>query len=266
MEKVDDFLQALLGLVLAGHVLKGDAGLFLHVYLGVGFAHAADAAKAAARPHFLEHIAVDEDHRHHHGQHGQHIADNGGEHILLGGDQFGLKAFYTVLGQPGYQIRLVQGGGLELDVFAGYAGKAVGVKWTEQLAQPAFAVGFGELGQVLLKGRSVRLEGEGVGVGRKIHAVHIPIFYPLVKGGVGHRLDRGALHRAAAHMQQEHQHHCPHHDAEKAPWRALFIVSAAVLIIVPAIWIAGLHWAGHRCASLKLGKGKTAPNCFYFSA
>ena len=34
--------------VLAGHVLKGDAGGFFHIHLGIGFANAADAADAAA--------------------------------------------------------------------------------------------------------------------------------------------------------------------------------------------------------------------------
>ena len=48
VEEVDDLLQDLLGLVLTGHVRKGDAGGLLHVHLGVGFANAADAADAAA--------------------------------------------------------------------------------------------------------------------------------------------------------------------------------------------------------------------------
>ena len=53
VQDVDDLLEGLLGLVLAGHVQESDAGLFLHIDLGVGLAqvaHAADAALAAHAP------------------------------------------------------------------------------------------------------------------------------------------------------------------------------------------------------------------------
>ena len=48
MEEVDDLLQGFLGLVLPGYILKGDAGGFLHIHLGIGLADAADAADTAA--------------------------------------------------------------------------------------------------------------------------------------------------------------------------------------------------------------------------
>ena len=47
MQEVDDLLQAFLGLVLTGHVLEGDAGLFFHIHLGLGLAHTAHHAVAA---------------------------------------------------------------------------------------------------------------------------------------------------------------------------------------------------------------------------
>ena len=55
VEEVDDLLQRLLGLVLTGHVLEGDAGGLFHIHLGVGFAHAADAADAAVFGHDPHH-------------------------------------------------------------------------------------------------------------------------------------------------------------------------------------------------------------------
>jgi len=75
VEEVDDLLQGLLGLVLAGHVGKGDAGGLLHVYLGVGLAHAADAADAAAA---LGHQI----HQQHEGAHHQHRGEDIAEHKL----------------------------------------------------------------------------------------------------------------------------------------------------------------------------------------
>ena len=46
VKKINDLLQGLLGFILTGHILEGDAGLLFHVDLGVGLAHAADAAHA----------------------------------------------------------------------------------------------------------------------------------------------------------------------------------------------------------------------------
>ena len=66
VEEVDDLLQGLLGLILTGHVLEGDAGLLFHIHLGVGLAHVADAADAPAvfgcDPH---HQQEQSDHQHH---------------------------------------------------------------------------------------------------------------------------------------------------------------------------------------------------------
>ena len=47
VEEVDDLLQGLLGLVLSGHILKGNAGLLLHIHLGLALAKAAHHAVAA---------------------------------------------------------------------------------------------------------------------------------------------------------------------------------------------------------------------------
>ena len=72
VEKVDDLLQRLLGLVLSGHVLERDAGGFFHIDLGVGLAHAADAAEAAA-PVLGQHAEHQHEQTHH---------DDGRQNIL----------------------------------------------------------------------------------------------------------------------------------------------------------------------------------------
>ena len=65
VEEVDDLHQGLLGLILAGHILEGDAGLALHVDLGVGFAQVADAAAhLAGHP---THQQGEDHHNEHHG-------------------------------------------------------------------------------------------------------------------------------------------------------------------------------------------------------
>ena len=78
MQEVDDLLQRLLGLVLPGHILEGNAGRFFHIHLGVGFAHIPDAAEATAAG-----FAEDADHQHeqaHHDQRGQDIVHHEQQH------------------------------------------------------------------------------------------------------------------------------------------------------------------------------------------
>ena len=74
MEEVNDLHQGLLGLVLTGHVFKGDTGLFLHIDLGVGLAQIAQAAA-----HLARHAAEQEGEEQHHDHHGQHPGDEHGD-------------------------------------------------------------------------------------------------------------------------------------------------------------------------------------------
>ena len=94
VEEVDDLHQGLLGLVLAGHVGEGDAGLLLHIDLGIALAHAAQAPEAAA---LLRHEAEEEDKGAHHQHAGQHIAhdqlQNEGHLGRVGGVEFDFVVF-----------------------------------------------------------------------------------------------------------------------------------------------------------------------------
>ena len=63
VEEVNNLLQGLLGLVLTGHVLEGDAGLLFHEHLGLGLAEAAHHALAAhAAGHQVHHQEQSADH------------------------------------------------------------------------------------------------------------------------------------------------------------------------------------------------------------
>ena len=70
VQEVDDLRQGFLGLVLTGHIGKGDAGLLFHVDLGVGLAHAADPAHASHAALFRHdpHDEGEHEHDEHKGQ------------------------------------------------------------------------------------------------------------------------------------------------------------------------------------------------------
>ena len=73
MEEVDDLLQALLGLVLTGHIPEGDAGGLFHIHLCVALSDIADAHAAA---HFAAHEEAEGQHHNAHDhQRRQQVAD-----------------------------------------------------------------------------------------------------------------------------------------------------------------------------------------------
>ena len=107
-EKVDDLLQRLLGLVLTGHVLEGDAGGLLHIHLGVGLAHAADAADAAVFGH-------DPHHQHEQGRQDDHRKDIG-DHELQNGTHLrldGAGVLDVVLLQQRQETGVIESGGIQ---------------------------------------------------------------------------------------------------------------------------------------------------------
>ena len=111
VEEVDDLLQGLLGLVLTGHVLEGDAGLLFHIHLGVGLAHVADAADAAAVFGHDPHHQHDQPHGQQHRQnvHHQDVAQD------APGALDGAGILHVVLIQQGKQPGVRQVGGVQGD-------------------------------------------------------------------------------------------------------------------------------------------------------
>ncbi len=84
MQEVDDFGEGLLGFVLTGHIPEGDAGGPFHVHLGVGLAHAADAADAAHAALFRHPVHGQGDHEQEEDK-GHHITDEDGQDGVHGG-------------------------------------------------------------------------------------------------------------------------------------------------------------------------------------
>ena len=252
MEEVDDLHQGLLGLVLAGHILEGDAGFLLHIDLGVGLAHAAQAAGAA---HLVGHKPEEEDHAHHHNQDGHHIADehthqHGGlldnvgavlDAVLIQqigeavggdggrGDEFQLGRFG--LGglpiHPGVHRRIRDsgiGGGCLLRRFAGLG--LLLLPGEEELA-------------VLLGDRHVVLQGNDILVALGLHLRNEVLPHPLAEGGVVHLHRVGALEHADGGLEQQREDQGPQEYGYQAD-PALLIAWAAVFVAV-VILIIGLQ-------------------------
>ena len=107
MENIDDLLEGLLGLILAGHIPEGNTGLLLHIHLGVGLAHAAQAAHSslAAYPAEQEH------HSAHQQQDGKQCGDEQGQNIG--------RAVHRVAAVVGHPVLIQQ----VVDAQVGYWGR-----------------------------------------------------------------------------------------------------------------------------------------------
>ena len=222
MEEVDDLLQRLLGLVLTGHILERDAGGLLHIDLGVGLAHAADAAEAAA--------AVLGQHAEH--QHEQSHHDDGGQDILHHEHQhrvhlrlIGAGIRHVVLLQQGHQRGVA-------DIFQ------IG-RVQRQLGVLGLGVGLGRRRAVLilLLGVGVALHRRDVdGVVLELHLRRLAAFdeghhlavLDLVAGG----LAGGIAVVGAEVVECYRQHQCPRHQRQDAPQIIAALVVFVVFIVV----------------------------------
>ena len=97
MQEVHDLGQGLLGLVLSCHVLERDAGLLLHIHLGVALAHAHDSASA--------HAAHGEIHQEYQKQEGDGVVQHRGQnHAVVPGLH---QDIHVVFQQTGGKIKIV---------------------------------------------------------------------------------------------------------------------------------------------------------------
>ena len=74
VQEIDDLHQGFLGLVFTCHVLEGDTGLLLYIFLGRALSYAHDTASASA------HAAEEHTEKPPHQQDGKHIGQNKGHH------------------------------------------------------------------------------------------------------------------------------------------------------------------------------------------
>ena len=226
VQEVDDLLQRLLGLVLTGHVLEGDAGGFLHIHLGVGLAHAADAAEATAAG-----LAEEAHHQHeqsHHNDDGQHIAGHEHQHrvhlrLIVAG------IGHVVLLQQGQELAVGQLGGVQ-----------------RQLGILGLGVALGLFGAVLLGLLRVGIALHGGDVDGAVleqdlvhlillhHVDHLAVL-DLVAGG----LVGGVAGIGADVVHRHRQHHRPQHQRQHAPQPvAVFVVFVVFIVICHGILLA----------------------------
>ena len=168
VEEVDDLLQRFLCLVLTGHILEGDAGGLFHIDLGIGLAHIADAADAAAALGEETH----QQHEHAHHQNGRHdVSDHELQHRRHLG-LVGAGVFHMVLIEQRQQIVVGKLGSVERD--------------------PAFLLLLMLL--AVLIGVNIAVHRGGVnGVVLKLHIGHLIVFHHFDKFAVLHLVAGGPV-------------------------------------------------------------------------
>ena len=257
VQEVDDLCQGLLGLVLAGHILEGDAGGLLHIHLGVGLAHAADAAHSSHAALF-RHPAHDQG-EHQEDQHkGQHVAHQHGQHRVHRGLILLVDALHPIL------VQEINDGVIGLDPDS------------EQL----------QVGSLLLPGgvhisvAVLRLGVDGAvlsGVGIPLlrgyqedilrvvefHPGHLAALHHLLELSVFH-VDGGGLAASAADdaagiAEDDRQQKGPAHQRGHAPPVAAGLVVFVVLIVV---WVHVWNsFQGKTCQYPKDKRDRPGPAC-----
>ena len=228
MEEVDDLRQGLLGLVLPGHVPEGDAGLLLHIDLGVGLAHAADAPNAAHAA-FFGHPAPEEGEHQHDEEEGQDVADEEGHARGHGGRVGPRRVAHALLGEEGDEVVVIDGHGVE--ALAG-EGLAVLIR----------------IGVVALRG-----EAQELGVRVKADELRLAVLDEVDEGGVGD-LRRGGVAGAAVDIEpgvaeHQRQQQGPGHQAQDA----LRVFAALVVLVVALVVLI------HQRGLLSAGEGPGPP-------
>ena len=244
MEEVDDLRQGFLGLVLARHILEGDAGGLLHINLGVGFPHAADASNAAHA--FFRHPAHNQAHHQDDDEEGgqvhqkQQNGAHGGLVVLVDADARSFRLDASRL--PVQLLNMLHNGviGLELD----------GEELQGQLHLPALPIYVGVNGGSVLLGGFGVFHPLAVGVDIAVHRGDDEDGFAVVKIPPGHlakvqhvqklavlQLHRACLVAHAGHISggvayQGRQQHRPADQVDKAPPVAVFVLVRLFLVVV----------------------------------
>ena len=213
MEKINDLHQGLLGLVLTGHVREGDAGGFLHVDLGIGLAHAAQAPHAAAHP------AHQEDQQAHHQDHGHHIAQQQA-HEIGGFLLHGGIILHIMLFQQGDQA-VVPGHHRCGDI----PGGAALLHLLGQHLRQVLAASFPRAG------RQVFLEVKGIFVAGQLHGGHLVLLHHLDELGVGNLLGAGVGDLLGQEIKENDQDQGPENGPENKAAFARALAAALALVV-----------------------------------
>ena len=213
VEKINDLHQGLLGLVLTGHVREGDAGGFLHVDLGIGLAHAAQAPHAAAHP------AHQEDQQAHHQDHGHHIAQQQA-HEIGGFLLHGGIILHIMLFQQGDQA-VVPGHHRRGDI----PGGAALLHLLGQHLRQVLAASFPRAG------RQVFLEVKGIFVAGQLHGGHLVLLHHLDELGVGNLLGAGVGNLLGQEIKENDQDQGPENGPENKAAFARALAAALALVV-----------------------------------
>ena len=219
MEDVDDLLERLLGLILTGHIPEGDAGLFLHIDLGIGLAYAADAADAAHSA-LSAHAAEQEEHQAHHHHQRQDVGQEQAEQIGRAVHRLSV-GYVCVLLQQSRELAVFHSGQRHSNIL--HILRLLG-RGNEGV-HPAFTLAALLLGQFH---RHPFPQGKGVLAGLHVDLFDLVLYQPLLEGGVGHlnrvRIFIGRL--AAA--QQNGKKQCPEDNTDQTDHIA-FVVSVVIV-------------------------------------
>ena len=206
MQKVYDLLQGLLGLVLTGHILEGDARLLFHIDLGLALADGHTSAHSAAEvPHEEAEQQID-------GGEGDHIAQKN-------------------LEQGRHLVRQLM---VKLDVF-------IGLELWDQIG---IAHETGVVDELLrLRLRHLLPGHDQDPVGLDLHLSDLILIQHLLEFVVLDLLHSGRGIAAVQKIDEEHKHHRQNGNGQdRIESRAVLVVLAAAGPIgIPIIWCAHKH-------------------------
>ena len=240
MQDVDDLLEGLLGLVLTGHVQEGDAGLFLHVDLGVGLAQVAHAADAALAAHAPE----QDPEQAHHNEDGQHIGQEQVEQVQRAVHRLRIVGLAVLIVQVLVQQVIqtivreaVRANGHILDRLTGVL-LAGGDERLHQLLSLAAGVGLFTLGQLHLH---ALLQGKGDLTAFNQYSLNLVLHQPLPKGVVRDRDGVGVLIGGHAAPEQQRQEQGPQDNAHQSERVAPVVAAASSvgIVVVSFVWLQG---------------------------
>ena len=223
MQEVDDLLQGLLGLVLSGDVLEGDAGGFFHINLCIGFAHIADTAEASAAG--LAHEPHQQHEQAHHDDDRQDIVDHqqqNGVHLRLIVAGIG----HLVLLQQRQQLAVAEIGGIQRQrpVLRLLVGLLLRLAAGGDLLGVDVALYRGDVDGAVLEQDLLHLVFLH-------HVDHFAVFDLVAGGFIG-----GVVVVGVEIVERHRQHQRPGDERKNAPQVAVFVIFSVLIVVISVIF------------------------------